>query len=110
VSPVAKFLVPFCGDKVDYGIGLSYRPASLCSLTGKEKLSQRLQFYKGNGLFKITEFKWYRQKKRLLGHGKQSDYNRKNRRKEPNYIHADSESQYVQYDVVYMTNLASISM
>jgi hypothetical protein len=23
------------GDKVDYGIGLSYRPASLCSLTGR---------------------------------------------------------------------------
>jgi hypothetical protein len=24
----AKFLVPDWGDKVDYGIGLSYRPAS----------------------------------------------------------------------------------
>ncbi len=28
----AKFLVPDCGVIVDSGIGLSYRPASLCSL------------------------------------------------------------------------------
>jgi hypothetical protein len=26
---------PLRGDKVDYGIGLSYRPASLSSLTGR---------------------------------------------------------------------------
>ncbi len=33
--PVAKFLVPDWGDKVvEYGIGLPYWPASLCSLAG----------------------------------------------------------------------------
>jgi hypothetical protein len=33
---VAKFIVPYWGDKVDHGIGLSYRPAgSLCFLTGR---------------------------------------------------------------------------
>jgi Pyruvate/2-oxoacid:ferredoxin oxidoreductase delta subunit len=26
---------PLLGDKVDYGMGLSYRPASLCCLTGR---------------------------------------------------------------------------
>ncbi len=26
--PVAKFIVPYWGDNVDYGIGLSYRPAT----------------------------------------------------------------------------------
>jgi hypothetical protein len=26
---------PLLGDKVDYGIGLSFRPAILCSLTGR---------------------------------------------------------------------------
>ncbi len=31
--PAAKFLV--LGDKVDYGIWLSYRPASLCSRAGR---------------------------------------------------------------------------
>jgi hypothetical protein len=30
-SPVAKFIVPVLGDIVDSGIGLSYRPASLCN-------------------------------------------------------------------------------
>ncbi len=35
VQPVAKFIVPYRGDQVDYGIGLPYRPASLCSLTGR---------------------------------------------------------------------------
>ncbi len=42
-TSVMCFTFPFCnqihspllGDKVDYGIGLSYRPASLCSLTGR---------------------------------------------------------------------------
>ncbi len=29
---VDKFIGPYWGDKVDYGIGLSYRPATLCSL------------------------------------------------------------------------------
>jgi hypothetical protein len=29
---VAKFIVPYWEDKVDYGIGLSYQPASLCNL------------------------------------------------------------------------------
>ncbi len=29
LTSVAKFLVPDWGDIVDYGIGLSYRPASL---------------------------------------------------------------------------------
>jgi hypothetical protein len=33
--PVAKFVVPDLGDKVDSEIGLSYRPASLCSLAGR---------------------------------------------------------------------------
>ncbi len=32
---VAKFIVPDWGDKVDYGIGLSYPPTSLVSLTGR---------------------------------------------------------------------------
>jgi hypothetical protein len=33
---VAKFIVPDWGDKVDYnGIGFSYPPASLGSLTGR---------------------------------------------------------------------------
>jgi hypothetical protein len=36
---VAKFIVLYWGDKVDYGIGLSYRPASLCSLTGRYDMS-----------------------------------------------------------------------
>jgi len=27
--PGAKFLVPYLGNKADYGIGLSYRPARL---------------------------------------------------------------------------------
>jgi hypothetical protein len=31
---VAKFVVPYWREKVDYGIGLSYWPTSLCSLTG----------------------------------------------------------------------------
>ncbi len=31
---VARFIVPDWGDKVNSGTGLSYRPASLCSLTG----------------------------------------------------------------------------
>jgi hypothetical protein len=31
-EPVTKFFVPDWGDKVDYGIGLSYRLGSLCSL------------------------------------------------------------------------------
>jgi len=31
---VAKFLVPYWRDKVDYGMGLLNWPASLCSLTG----------------------------------------------------------------------------
>jgi hypothetical protein len=26
---------PWLGDKVNFGLGLSYRPASLCSLTGR---------------------------------------------------------------------------
>ncbi len=30
-SPVAEFTVPLLGDKVDCGIGLLYRPASLCT-------------------------------------------------------------------------------
>ncbi len=34
-SLVAKFIVAYWLDKVDYGIGLSYRRASLCSLTGR---------------------------------------------------------------------------
>jgi hypothetical protein len=32
---VAKFIVPDCGDKVDSGIGLSYRPARLHRLAGR---------------------------------------------------------------------------
>jgi hypothetical protein len=32
---LAKFIVPERGDIVDFGIGLSYRPASLCSLAGR---------------------------------------------------------------------------
>jgi hypothetical protein len=31
----AKFLVPDWGDIVDVGIGLPYRPASLCGLVGR---------------------------------------------------------------------------
>jgi hypothetical protein len=34
-NAVAKFLVPEWGDIVDSGIGMSYRPASLCSLAGR---------------------------------------------------------------------------
>jgi hypothetical protein len=35
VSAVAKFIVPDRGDKVDSGIGLSYRPVEiLCTITG----------------------------------------------------------------------------
>ncbi len=33
--PVAKFIVPALGDTVDTGIGMSYRPASQCSLAGR---------------------------------------------------------------------------
>jgi hypothetical protein len=32
--PKGKFIVPDRGDKVDSSIGLSYPPASLCSLAG----------------------------------------------------------------------------
>jgi hypothetical protein len=32
---VAKFIVPYCRDKFDRGIGFSYRPASLCGLTSR---------------------------------------------------------------------------
>jgi hypothetical protein len=35
VKAVAKFLVPDWGYKVDCGIGLSYWPASICSLAGR---------------------------------------------------------------------------
>ncbi len=35
VSKIAKFIVPDWGDKVDSGIGLSYRPAGLHRLTGR---------------------------------------------------------------------------
>ncbi len=31
---VAKFLVPDCGDKVDYGIGLLYQPVRPCTYAG----------------------------------------------------------------------------
>jgi hypothetical protein len=31
-TPIAKFIVPDWEDKVDSDIGLSYRPASICSL------------------------------------------------------------------------------
>jgi hypothetical protein len=34
-KPVAKFIVPDWGDKVDSGIGLSYRPARIHRLTGR---------------------------------------------------------------------------
>jgi hypothetical protein len=34
-SPVAKFIVPDWGDKVDSGKGLSYRPAKLHRLAGR---------------------------------------------------------------------------
>jgi hypothetical protein len=34
-SAVAIFLVPVWGYKVDYDIGLSYLPASLCCLAGR---------------------------------------------------------------------------
>ncbi len=34
-SLLAKFVVPDWGDKVDSDIGLSYRPASLCSVAGR---------------------------------------------------------------------------
>ncbi len=33
--PEAKFLIPDWGDIVDSALGLSYRPAILCSLTGR---------------------------------------------------------------------------
>jgi hypothetical protein len=32
---IAKFIVPFWGDKVDSGLGLSYRPARLHRLAGR---------------------------------------------------------------------------
>jgi hypothetical protein len=32
---VAKFIVSDWGDKVDYGIMLSYRPVTQCSLVGR---------------------------------------------------------------------------
>ncbi len=35
-DPVAEFIDPWLGDKVDSGIGLSYRPASICSLAGRQ--------------------------------------------------------------------------
>jgi hypothetical protein len=35
---VAKFIVPEWGDKVESGIGLSYRPVSLCNLAGRYRL------------------------------------------------------------------------
>ncbi len=35
---VAKFIVPYWGIKSTYGIGFSYRPVSLCSLTGRYDL------------------------------------------------------------------------
>jgi len=34
-NPVAKFIVPDWGDKVDSGIGVSYRPAKLHRLEGR---------------------------------------------------------------------------
>ncbi len=34
IRPVAKFIVPDREDKVDSGIGLSHRPASICRLPG----------------------------------------------------------------------------
>jgi len=35
MSPKAQFLVPDWGDKIDYGIGLSYRPPRLHRLAGR---------------------------------------------------------------------------
>ncbi len=35
-TPETKFLVPEWGDILDYDKGLSYRPASLCSLVGRQ--------------------------------------------------------------------------
>ncbi len=35
---VAKFIVPGWGDKVDSGIGLSYRPARLLRLEGRYEM------------------------------------------------------------------------
>ncbi len=37
VTIVAKCIVPDWGEKVDYGIGFSYRPASLRSLAGRRQ-------------------------------------------------------------------------
>jgi hypothetical protein len=34
IRPVAKFIVPDREDKVDSGIGMSHRPASICRLPG----------------------------------------------------------------------------
>ncbi len=34
-NPVTNFIVPYFGDKVDSGIGLSYRPAKLHRLAGR---------------------------------------------------------------------------
>ncbi len=34
-KPVTKFIDPWMVDIVDSGIGLLYRPASLCSLAGR---------------------------------------------------------------------------
>jgi hypothetical protein len=34
-KPEAEFIVPDWGDKVNYGIGLSYRPAKLHRLAGR---------------------------------------------------------------------------
>jgi hypothetical protein len=33
--PVTKFIVPVLGDKVDFGIGLSYRPTRLHRMAGR---------------------------------------------------------------------------
>jgi hypothetical protein len=42
---VAKFIVPYWGDKVDHGIELSYRPASLCSLRAGTRTLHHCQLY-----------------------------------------------------------------
>jgi hypothetical protein len=34
-KPCSQIHSTLLGDKVDYGIGLSYRPTSLCSLAGQ---------------------------------------------------------------------------
>jgi hypothetical protein len=47
--------------------------------------------------------------KSLMGHGKQSEYNRKTEGKSQTDIQADIERHNVQYDNAYMANLASIS-